>query len=376
MPKLLYMLRTSPCAGNPLLIKFDETLRDGLSAIMNVQLTDDQWIQASLPVQNGGLGLRSACMLAPSAFLASAAATLELQNEILPKQFHQFSDYCRTDALDTWSKSANISEPAHPVNKIQKVWDAAITSAAFSSLLSRSGSETDTARLLAASAPHSGDWLQAPPITAIGLRLTDEMIRVAVGFRLGAITCEPHQCVCGTMVDARGLHGLCCRKSAPRHQRHSHMNDIIWRAIKRAQIPVVKEPVGLSLDGKRPDGATLIPWSRGKPLAWDVTVPDTFAKSHLHNTSIKACAAADTAADNKVTKYAHLASTHVFVPISVETGGSWNAQAVEFVQDLGKRISEVTNEPLETQYLFQRLSMAVQRGNAIAFKSTFPADNF
>jgi hypothetical protein len=48
---------------------------------------------------------------------------------------------------------------------------------------------------------------------------------------------------------------------------------------------------------------------------------------------------------------------------------------VEFVQDLGKRISEVTNEPMETQFLFQRLSMAVQRSNAIAFKSTFPADN-
>ena len=65
----------------------------------------------------------------------------------------------------------------------------------------------------------------------------------------------------------------------------------------------------------RPDGATLIPWSRGKLLAWDVTVPDTFAKSHLHNTAIQACAAADTAAGNKVTKYAHLATTHMFIPI-------------------------------------------------------------
>jgi hypothetical protein len=75
-------------------------------------------------------------------------------------------------------------------------------------------------------------------------------------------------------------------------------------------------------------------------------------------------------------KYAHLATTHIFISIAVETGGSWNVQAVEFVQDLGRRISEVTNEPLEMQFLFQRLPMAVQRGNAIAYKSTFPADNF
>ena len=130
------------------------------------------------------------------------------------------------------------------------------------------------------------------------------------------------------------------------------------------------------MDGQRPDGATLISWSRGKSLAWNVTTPDTFAQLHLHNSAIQSCAAADTAADNKVTKYAHLATSHACVPIAVETGGSWNAQAIEFVQDLGRRISEVTNEPLETQFLFQRLSMAVQRGNSIAYKSTFPADNF
>ena len=50
-----------------------------------------------------------------------------------------------------------------------------------------------------------------------------------------------NNCVCGKAVDARGLHGLSCRRSAPRQQRHSHLNDILWRAIKRAQMPAVKE---------------------------------------------------------------------------------------------------------------------------------------
>ena len=49
-------------------------------------------------------------------------------------------------------------------------------------------------------------------------------------------------------------------RNAPRQQRHSHLNDIIWRAMKRAQIPAVKEPVGLMRqDGKRPDGTTILP---------------------------------------------------------------------------------------------------------------------
>jgi len=105
--------------------------------------------------------------------------------------------------------------------------------------------EMDKARLLAATATHSGDWLQAAPIASVGLKLSDEAVRVAVAHRLGCRAREPHTCVCGKNVDARGLHGLACRRSAPRQQRHSHMNDILWRSIKRAQLPAVKEPISL-----------------------------------------------------------------------------------------------------------------------------------
>ena len=111
-------------------------------------------------------------------------------------------------------------------------------------------------------------WLNATPISSLGLRLSDEAIRVAVGHRLGSNTCHPHTCVCGTEVDARGLHGLACKKSGPRHIPHTIVDDIIWRAIKKAQISACKEPVDLSREGaKRSYGATLIPWARGKPMA-------------------------------------------------------------------------------------------------------------
>ena len=37
------------------------------------------------------------------------------------------------------------------------------------------------------------------------------------------------------------------------------LNDLIWRALKRADIPSTKEPTGLLRgDGKRPDGLTLV----------------------------------------------------------------------------------------------------------------------
>ena len=57
--------------------------------------------------------------------------------------------------------------------------------------LSKLSSEVDKAQILFASSPHSGDWLMAPPVTLIGLRLSDIKLRIAVGFRLGLRTCEP-----------------------------------------------------------------------------------------------------------------------------------------------------------------------------------------
>ena len=161
--------------------------------------------------------------------------------------------------------------------------DGAVSSVFQANLLTRADTPTDRARLLSACADHSRDLLNTPPITAVGLRLNDAMIRISVGTRLCARTCEPHTCLCGKTVYTRAIHGLSCRKSAARHQRHSNLNDIIWRVIRRAEIPAVKGPVGLSRSGrKRPDGATLILWAREKALTWDVTVPDTFAYLHSH----------------------------------------------------------------------------------------------
>ena len=43
--------------GHPALDRFDNMLKQGLSSIMNVALSDKHWKQASLPVSDGGLGL-------------------------------------------------------------------------------------------------------------------------------------------------------------------------------------------------------------------------------------------------------------------------------------------------------------------------------
>ena len=79
--------------------------------------------------------------------------------------------------------------------------------------------------------------------------------------------------------------------------QNSLLNDTIWRALKKAGVQFTKEPTGLlQSDGKGPDGVTLIPWARGRCLTWDVTVPDTFATSHIVSTSYLPGAAAEQSA--------------------------------------------------------------------------------
>ena len=90
MPKLLYILCSSPCFLSPALPEYDSVLRSVTYSLININLQDDDsaWLQASLPVNLGGLGIRSVGQLAPSAFLASAAASSNLANLILPSRLH------------------------------------------------------------------------------------------------------------------------------------------------------------------------------------------------------------------------------------------------------------------------------------------------
>ena len=141
-----------------------------------------------------------------------------------------------------WTGLANSPNPFQQTQHIQKAWDGPVAANQKNLILSRAPSYVDKARLLAAASRHSGNWLNAPPITAVGLTLSDEAVRVAVAHRLSSKACESHTCVCGKAVDARGLRGLSCHRSAPRlpDNNVSHLNDILWRAIKRAQVPALR----------------------------------------------------------------------------------------------------------------------------------------
>ena len=224
------------------------------------------------------------------------------------------------------------------------------------------------AYLLAVSCAESGAWLNALPIAPLGLRLSDDVVRVAVGLRLGVPICRPHLCAsCGANVDALGARGLSCRFSKGRHSRHSALNDIVKRTLESIKIPCHLEPSGLfRSDRKRPDGASIVPWKGGKVLIWDATCPDTLAPSHLRLAVREGGAVTDDAKFRKTQKYSNLVSSHYFVPLAVESFGVFGKEAQSFLKELGQRVKLSSGDPMAHRYLMQRISVAVQKGNTAA----------
>ena len=91
------------------------------------------------------------------------------------------------------------------------------------------------------------------------------------------------------------------------NNNNNNNNNMIARAFSSAGLPVTKEPSGLfRSDGKRPDGLTLVPWSSGKALCWDVTITCPLAESYISAAARESGAAAELAASRKEEKYADL----------------------------------------------------------------------
>ena len=227
------------------------------------------------------------------------SSTLQLQNDLL-RNCQVLPDDQFISYLFRWTTSFQpLPPPVGTAACKQRSWDAPFVESSFATLLASQPDEYSRARLLAAAAPHGGDWLHVLPISSCRLRLDDDAIRVAIGLRLGANLCDPHVYPCGTFVNSRGTHCLFCKRGSSKLTRHAIINNLVHRALVRARIPSIMEPMGLShSDGKRPDGLTLVPWSAGE-------------KHHLE-------------------------------------------------------------DPRETSLSFQRISVAVQRFNAIRIRDSFP----
>ena len=104
---------------------------------------------------------------------------------------------------------------------------------------------------------------------------------------------------------------------------------------------------------------------------------DTYAPSYASSATSEAGAVAAMAEERKMSKYSNLDAAHLFTPVAVEMSGVIGSQSLAFLRDLGQCLKRVTGEEKSLCHLLQRVSVAIQRGNAASVMGTmgFMKDN-
>ena len=274
-------------------------------------------------------------------------------------------------ALQKWKNLSGLALLPDNQN-FQSQWDLGLYEYRYEELLASTTEEPERARILSVSSQYASDWLHAYPIPSLGLHLDPTTLRIACALRLGSTLCHPYQCICGKLVEPNGRHGLACKKQLGRWSRHNEVNNLIKRALVQAKIPATLEPTNLSaLNGIRPDGLTYHSWKEGKQMAWDFTCCDTLCDTYVKSSAKQAGSAADLREDQKSKHYEEL-NNYMFIPVAVETYGAWGSQGLKLIKDIGRKIKGVTGENRSTFYLFQNISVAIQKGNAACIMGTVP----
>ena len=397
LPKMMFNLRTVDTTPFlPLLQEFDRITREALVRILGSPVNEQQWHQAKLPVSMGGLGLRAAEDHAPAAYISSLLSSKPLVSQLLSNiQLQNEADEAQAE-LDAAPIPDHLMEAIkakldeetevtmdflHGQN--QKQLSAAIDLSNQSHLKNQvlaDGDKREVARLACLTMPHSGDWLNCPPVVALGLRIPATEFILAVKYRLGMpVFGSNGPCpACNHPSDKFGDHALNCGYSGERITRHNLLRDAIFDVASSAALSPVKEGRFL-LPGadRRPADVFIRGWAGGQDAAYDVTVINPLQELTREGAAAKPGHAADVAYQRKMNGAAEdcRAQGIVFLPLAAETFGGWHEVAVVQVKKLASALARHNGqeEGEVAGHIWSRLGVLLQRGNAMMMANRIPS---
>jgi hypothetical protein len=63
---------------------------------------------------------------------------------------------------------------------------------------------------------------------------------------------------------------------------------------------------------------------------------------------------------------------YIFKGLAFETLGPWCKEAIDFINVIGERLIAESGDSKSKKFLFERISLAIQHGNAASIRGTFP----
>ena len=171
--------------------------------------------------------------------------------------------------------------------------------------------------------------------------------------------------ICQGASDAFGDHQVGCGRNG----MHDAIRDVLFSAAQAATLAPRKEVPSLSLaQAVAQSDVYLLNWKRGQPAAIDVTVISTLQQQTQMGAANTPGHALTVAEEKKMA--AHAEACHavgvLFIPLAAETLGALSSEAIDTIASIsriqGQRLGIPPSE--STRHLFQRLAIALWRGNA------------
>ena len=369
-----------------LLHRADSVIRSTLESIMGDSLPDHIWLQACLPLSQGGLGIRSPSMLAAPARMAGILAWIsggaellgikDASNRLPPSAgmlLDKISNLLGTnlEPIREWLDRKSISA-VDGEKSSQRWWTAQVTRIVKERLTSQAVGR-DAVRLAQSMGPVVTGWMSAPASQALGLRIDSSRYRSLLRWHLGlplfpvhwaGVTC-PLQC--GEPMDPWGDHAVCCRRNKS-WQRHLGIQTFISRCLQARGIPFHLEQSAMG-DAKRDADILLPAWSGGAGLAIDVGVCHPCPPSALVRTSDQGTQLLLHRADRKRTKYGPRCASNGcrFEPLVISTWGQFAPACQAVWTELVRRLASHrtgASRSLAMTALHQGLSVALHIGVA------------
>ena len=121
IPKFQYLLRSSPCYGNPIIEDLDLRMKNCLEKITNCRLDPFTFDQASLPVKLGGLGIRRTTDICRPAFIASSIKCATIVEKLVNPNDVTFFSLLLSEATTAWKATdPRLVEPTGDARQRQK----------------------------------------------------------------------------------------------------------------------------------------------------------------------------------------------------------------------------------------------------------------
>ncbi len=381
--KVTYCLRNIP-AGQSIqwAREFDAALHECMEGILGRSISKEQFTQAGLSTKMGGLGVRTSNRLRSAAWLSSHfAATLQC-TKLLGGDLRFFS--CEQEDADLELALRDFNERVVAEDRIQKdsFTETHTPSQRFLSQkvekkvlkdLITASSPRDRAILLGVSGNHSGAWMRNLPVAWTGGKMSKAYYKLSVyrtlrmTLRSTNKTCEG----CGEgCIDDFGDHALRCKHGTGRGLRHNLIKNWLNGQINDVGCTTQLEKPGLLDNSDRPADIYVFEWEQGQNVALDVGVTSVSRPTIVQKASTTRGAACAEYAAIKVRKYRARCEEKGFrfIPLVVESTGTWTKEAKKFLDTLASRIAAKKSMSLDDAkcQMYRSLSSVLQKGNAIA----------